>query len=92
MIANLFKKAGRLRFSGYNACGDQFEGAGLRTTKKRRLFDVVIDVGRDFVLIEPDGILYITGPGPQQFTTWTPGELMAAARKGWFGFAVLTAR
>lgn len=92
MIAHIFKKAGRFHFSGYNACGDPFEGAGFRSSRKPRPFDAVVDVGSEFVLVEPDGALYITGPGPQQFSTWTPGELMVAAKKGWFGFVTLTAR
>lgn len=87
MISHMFKKAGRLHFSGYNACGDPFEGAGFRTTRKPRPFDAIVDVGRDFILVEPS-YLYIIGPGPQQFTTWTADELFAAAKNGWFGFVL----
>lgn len=89
MIAHLFQKAGRYYFSGYNACGDPFEGAGFRTSREPRPFDAVVDVGRDFI-VTPEGQLYVTGPGPHQFMTWTADELVLAAKKGWFGFKLLT--
>lgn len=87
MIAHMFKNAGRFHFSGYNACGDPFEGAGFRSTRKPRPFDAVVDVGREFILTE-EGDLYVTSPGPQQFATWKPDELFVAAKKGWFGFVL----
>jgi len=86
MIAHIFQKAGRFYFSGHNASGDPFEGAGLRADREPRPFDAVVDVGRDFV-VTPEGQLYVTGP--HQFMTWTADELVLAAKKGWFGFKLL---
>ncbi len=54
MIAHMFRDNGKLRYSGYNACGDEFDGAGDRRRRemKPRPFDVIVDVGREFHLTE----------------------------------------
>ena len=93
MTAHLFRDGRTWRFSGYNAGGDPFDGAGDRAAKsmKRRPFDAVIDVGRDFKLTE-DGRLYLTGLGRVQFSTWTPEALVLAAKLGHFGFKVIEGR
>ena len=77
MLAHLFIHNGRLAWSGYGASGDP-----------AHVFALVIDVGRDF-LITDDGTLYLTGPGPHQFSEFSPECLAVAARLGRLGFRVL---
>jgi hypothetical protein len=93
MIAHFFADGPawkrRWRFSGHQACGDEFDGAGDRRRKEipPRAFDAIVDVGRDFILTsDKDCKLYITGPGPHQFTEHSPEGVILAAKLGMFGF------
>ena len=77
MIAHLLLHDGRWTWSGYGASGDPAHVHAL-----------VVDVGRDFLITE-EGRLYLIGPGPLQFTEWTPEAVVLAARGGMFGFRVV---
>lgn len=94
MIAHMRRKIGKLGFSGFNACGDPWAGAGIVAcrTLPALPFDAIVDVGVDFVLTsdEPPR-LYVLSPGPIQFTAWMPESLLAASRVGWFGFKLIAA-
>ncbi len=79
MIAHLLIHKGRLAWSGYNASGDP-----------KHMPDALVgDVGRDFI-ITGDGGLQLTGPGPMRYQEFTPAGFSLAARRGWFGFRVLS--
>jgi hypothetical protein len=78
VIAHLILRNGRWTWSGYGASGDP----------AHRPFGLIVDIGRDF-LITGEGRLYITGPGPMQFTEWSPEAVVLAARGGMFGFRVV---
>jgi hypothetical protein len=77
VIAHITIRDGRFAWSGYGASGDP-----------AHLHALVVEVGRDF-LITGEGRLYITGPGPMQFTEWSPEAVVLAARGGMFGFRVV---
>jgi len=77
VIAHITIRDGRFAWSGYGASGDP-----------AHLHALVVDVGRDF-LITGEGRLYLTGPGPMQFTEWSPEAVVLAARGGMFGFRVV---
>ncbi len=77
MIAHITIRDGRFAWSGYGASGDPVH-----------LHALVVDVGCDF-LITGEGRLYLTGPGPMQFTEWSPEAIVLAARGGMFGFRVV---
>jgi hypothetical protein len=83
MIAHLFRRRGRLHFSGYLACG-------LPEHEPLALF---VDVGRDFILVgDHFETLYLTGSGPAHFAEFSPDAFAFAARLGYFRFKVLVDR
>jgi hypothetical protein len=79
--AHLFYHRGKLAWSGYNASGDP----------RHRPYAFVVDVGRDFILTSDErAALYLIGPGPVQFTMFTPDSVALAGRVGAFGFKLVT--
>lgn len=91
MKAHFFKDGRRWRFSGYNACGDPYDGkGGTRPGPETatRPFDAVVDIGREFILTS-DGRLYLTGLGKGQFSTFSPEAVLLAAKLGHFGFKLI---
>lgn len=95
MLAHIKKRGRQLLYSGYNACGDPTDGAGIRATQDGTApttpyFAIVDLVGRDFILTE-DEKLYITSYGPKQHTEWSAEELYLAAKQRWFGFHLVDA-
>lgn len=78
MIAHLTIRKGRLTWSGHLASGDP-----------AHTWAAVVDVGRDFIILNDEDQLYLTGPGPQHFEKFTPEGLVVAARAGMFGFRLL---
>src|SRR6185312_3181725 len=86
---------GTFRYSGYNACGDAFDGAGERSrdTKPPRPFDAIMDVGPYTLYVgHEDALLYFPANAPPKLRThgWTATEVVLAARLGWFGFKLVS--
>lgn len=92
MHAHLFAvddRPGHYRFSGYGACGDPFDGAGVATAKSMqpRAFDAIVDMPGEFIL-DHEGLLWIL-TGALQGSRWKPSELVYAARLGWRGLKLI---
>lgn len=91
MKAHFFKDGRRWYFSGYNACGDPWNGAGDRAMQEtqHRPFDAVVESDGDFIVFS-DGTLWLVRPGkPGHHQIFTPTAMLLSAKLGHFGFKLI---